>query len=92
MTTPKKVLVCVNYRANQAHPSCAARGSEAIADALEQALSQHLPGLKVERLNCLGQCGAGPNVRLSPAGPWYHQLTLDDIPMLVAETVEFSKR
>lgn len=92
MTIPRKVVVCVNYRANPNQPSCAARGSEAIACALEEALTQQPLAILVERFNCLGHCEVGPNVRLTPSGPWYHELTLQDIPMLMAEVEDFCKR
>lgn len=92
MTIPRKVVVCVNYRGNPNQPSCAARGSEAIAVALEEALAQRSLEITLERFICLGQCEAGPNVRLTPGGPWYHALTLQDIPMLMAEIEDFCKR
>jgi (2Fe-2S) ferredoxin len=85
----RKVIVCVNHRANPDQPSCGARGGEAIACSLEKALSHHQPGIRVERFNCLGQCDSGPNIRLSPAGPFYHHLTVQDVPGLVAEIEDF---
>jgi (2Fe-2S) ferredoxin len=92
MTPAKKIVVCVNHRTNPNQPSCAARGSEAIACALEEALAQHPLDITLERFICLGRCEAGPNIRLTPAGPWYHELTLQDIPMLMAEIENFCKR
>lgn len=89
--TSRKVVVCVNYRANPNQPSCAARGSEAIACALEEALLQCHLDITLERFICLGQCEAGPNVRLTPAGPWYHQLTLENVPMLMSDIENFCK-
>jgi len=92
MTAAKKVMVCVNFRANPGQPSCAARGSEAIACALEAALAQHQLQIAVERFNCLGHCESGPNVRLTPAGRWYHAVTLQDVPELMSGIEEFCKR
>jgi len=92
MSAPRKVLVCVNYRANPSQPSCAARGSEAIACALEAAVEQQKLEISVERFNCLGQCESGPNVRLTPAGRGYHGVGLQDVPQVMSGVEEFCKR
>jgi len=92
MKMADKVMVCVNYRANPDQPSCAARGSEAIACALETAIAQQQLPITVERFNCLGQCESGPNVRLTPAGRWFHGVTLEDVPALISGIEDFCKR
>lgn len=91
MTGLRKIVVCVNHRANPDQPSCGARGSEAIACALEQALKDYNLSIPVERFNCLGRCEAGPNIRLVPAGPFYQQLSVSDIPALMADIEKFYK-
>jgi len=92
MSTLRKVVVCVNHRANPDLPSCGARGGEAIASRLEDELRQRDLGITVERFNCLGQCEAGPNIRLAPAGPFYQGLAESDIPMLMIDIETFFKR
>lgn len=91
MTGLRKVVVCVNHRANPEQPSCGARGAEAIACALEEALNNRTSGIPVERFHCLGHCNSGPNVRLSPAGPFYHHVSLQDIPALMVAIEKFYK-
>lgn len=89
MSTLHKIVVCVNHRANPDKPSCGARGGEAIACALEQALEKDGLTIPVERFNCLGRCETGPNLRLVPAGPFYQQLSIADIPTLIPNIKKF---
>jgi (2Fe-2S) ferredoxin len=77
------VIVCVNQRSNPRQPSCGARGSLEIAQALEQGIvAQGITG-QVERFYCLGECQRGPNLRLLPGGQFYHKVRLEDVPMLL---------
>lgn len=92
MSTLRKVVVCVNHRANPDLPSCGARGGAAIACRLESELRQRDLEITVERFNCLGQCVAGPNIRLAPAGPFYHGLAESDVAWLMIEIEAFFKR
>ncbi|HEU4709708.1 MAG TPA: (2Fe-2S) ferredoxin domain-containing protein [Methylophilaceae bacterium] len=92
MSTLRKIVVCVNHRANPNLPSCGARGGETIACRLESELRQRALEVTVEHFNCLGQCEAGPNIRLAPAGPFYHGLTESDIPDLMIEIESFFNR
>jgi NADH:ubiquinone oxidoreductase subunit E len=91
MTALRKIVVCVNHRANPDQPSCGARGGEAIACTLEQALKDHGLAIPVERFNCLGRCEVGPNMRLVPAGPFYQRLNIADIPALMVDIEKFYK-
>lgn len=85
----RKIVVCINHRANPDQPSCGGRGGEAIACALEQALEKHGLTIPVERFNCLGRCETGPNLRLAPAGPFYQQLNVADVPTLIPNIRKF---
>lgn len=82
----KKIIVCVNFRANPDQPSCAARGSVALARRIEEeAARQTSPAVAVERVDCLGHCEQGPNVRLIPNGRFFHYFDDRDVPLLLAE-------
>ena len=86
-----KIIVCVNHRANTSQPSCAARGSEELACYLEAELGKDETQIVLERFNCLGLCEQGPNIRLAPAGRFYHQVQLDDLPALLADAKQACK-
>lgn len=87
----KKIVICVNYRANPNQPSCAARGSEEIAQCIEQEIAKRHLAISVERFYCLGHCAVGPNLHLAPNGRLIHWLTKEDIPELLLEIEEFSR-
>src|SRR5260370_31101619 len=41
--------------------------------------------VRVNNNGCLDQCGHGPNVVVYPEGVWHSHLTLEDVPVIVAE-------
>jgi (2Fe-2S) ferredoxin len=79
---PKTVIICVNHRSDHDKPSCSGRGSVAIAQALDAALSGS--GVSVTRIKCFGRCLEGPNLRIAPGGRFFRGVSLDDVPMVVA--------
>jgi len=73
----KKVIVCVKHRISAHQPSCAAKGSEALAKEIETFIASRCLMLKVERFKCLGACDQGINIKLVPEGPFLQGLSLD---------------
>jgi NADH:ubiquinone oxidoreductase subunit E len=80
----RTILVCVNRRLGHAKPSCAARGSEALAGALEAAAAG--TGVAVVRLKCFGRCAEGPNVRIE-GGPFFRGASVQDVPLILARAM-----
>lgn len=72
MTERPLLLVCVNRRLDAGKPSCAGRGSEALADRLETLISERGLALELRRILCFGDCARGPNLRLAPGGRFFH--------------------
>ncbi len=85
----KKLIVCVNYRANYTQPSCAARGSEELADRLEKEIAARGWNIALERFFCLGRCAAGPNLKLVPGGGFISGVTVDDLQDVLLQIEEF---
>ncbi|MBL6958603.1 MAG: (2Fe-2S) ferredoxin domain-containing protein [Rhodospirillales bacterium] len=81
--TPRLLVVCINRRFQADKPSCAGRGGEGIADALEAGIAQRNINITLKRMICLGRCEEGPNARLAPGGDFMTGLTLDDVPALL---------
>ena len=81
----KSVLICINRRFHGDQPSCAQRGSLALADAIEAGVAARKINVKVERIKCLAQCTKGPTVRFSPGGRFNLGTTHEDIPALLDE-------
>ena len=86
----KKVIVCVNARANPDQPSCAARGGVELADALEKILLQRCLPLILERFECLGRCNMGPNIKFSPGGKFLHHVRAGHIDQAVRAMEAFA--
>jgi NADH:ubiquinone oxidoreductase subunit E len=74
------IVVCVNRRLGHDKPSCAARGSEAIADALDATLRK--TGVSVVRIKCFGRCAEGPNARIA-GGQFFRGIGLADVPAIL---------
>ena len=89
--TAKKLLVCTNYRANPNNPSCAARGSKEIAIALAQQLQIKKVSIEIEEIQCLGYCKVGPNIRLTPNGEFFHEVSSKDFEKIIKVTKLFLK-
>ena len=81
MTGYTGIAVCTNWRFGQ--KSCGGSGGEEIAAALEEALAEAGLDIPVERIQCFGHCAKGPNVRLLPGGPFFHQVSEDDLQEIV---------
>lgn len=85
MSEKLSVVICTKRRLGVNSPSCAASGSEAMADELERQLAEAGLAVEVQRIECLGQCERGPNLRIAPGGRFYHQLTIEELPEVIAE-------
>lgn len=90
MHTPKRIIVCINYRANPELPSCGARGGSEIAQALQSAVATQSLPVEVVTFNCLGECEHGPNVKLSPGGEFCHGVRLDDLAPVLEKISAFA--
>ena len=80
---PEAVIVCVNRRLGSDAVSCAGRGSQAVAAALEDGIKSREIGSGVVRFKCLGSCQHGPNVRFAPGGAWFSGVALKDVPEIL---------
>jgi (2Fe-2S) ferredoxin len=81
------LFVCTNRRADD-NPkgSCAAKGSEAVHQALKIALfDKGLAKLEVRACtsSCLDQCAAGVSVLVEPDHYFYGRVTVEDVPAIV---------
>jgi (2Fe-2S) ferredoxin len=79
---PRTLLICVNRRFKSSEPSCAARGSLPIADAIENGIRERRIAIAVERIVCLGQCTKGPTLKLVP-GEFILGTTLEVVPEIL---------
>ncbi len=75
--------VCVNLRAGDRLPSCAARGSLEMVAALESGLAERGLDMRVERVHCMTKCHIGPTIRVLPEGPFIVGVQRRDVPRVL---------
>lgn len=80
---PKVLMICVNRRFRMDEPSCAGRGSEALAARLEAEITRRGINLRLERSVCMGHCRTGPTIRLAPGGSFHHGPDEDEVAALL---------
>jgi len=81
----KTLMICVNRRFRADQPSCANRGSMALADALEAGIQERRIDVVVERTVCMSHCPKGPTLRLAPRGKFILGKTIDDVADILDE-------
>ncbi|AFY66225.1 2Fe-2S ferredoxin [Geitlerinema sp. PCC 7407] len=72
----KRSIIICQYR------SCERNGANKILEAFN---AVDLPNVTVEGSDCMGQCSAGPNVRVVPDRVWYCRVTIDDVSRIIEE-------
>jgi len=83
-TAPQLTInICVNFRAGNILPSCGARGSRELADALEKGLTERNLPFGFKRLHCMGKCHIGPTMRLVPGGAFIMGAQEADVPRIL---------
>ena len=87
----KQLLVCTNFRANPNNPSCAARNSLEVLDAIQSELTKKNIALVIEKSPCMGYCNVGPNVRLAPNGEFFHEVSAKKLAKLVKAAIKFTE-
>ncbi len=80
------IMVCIKRRFSH-QPSCAGRGSEALAAMLEACIEQQGLPLHVHRFPCLGMCEIGPNMKVV-GGDIFHHVSAADLPSVIAAALE----
>ena len=90
MPLKPEVMVCVNRRFGGTKPSCAERGSEDIARAIEAALAKADLAVPVTRSVCQNFCFEGPALRVLPGPVIFKEMTLDRVPEVVAAVAQRS--
>lgn len=82
-----KLIVCVNFRPDAGHPSCAARGSKELTDWLNEQIARRGLDIKVERGACMSYCLYGPNVKIK-GGRMVHQASIEKLEAVLDQFVE----
>lgn len=84
------VYACQQEKPGTTLPSCSARGSAQVLDALRKEIATQGLADVVQVTTCgsLGMCERGPNLVVYPDGVWYSNVQVADVPELVREHFE----
>ena len=85
------VFVCCNRREpGHSRGCCDPDGSEALRSAFKVEISRRglAPQVRANRAGCLDQCELGPTVVIYPQAIWYGNVSLQDVPRIVEQTIE----
>jgi len=80
------IMVCIKRRFDH-QPSCAARGSEALANQLEADIAACSAPVRVHRFACLGMCEEGPNMKVV-GGDMFHGVTAEQLPAILQSALD----
>lgn len=75
------LAVCVHKRMSS--KSCGTGKGPEIAEALQKELADAGLPQKVSQIYCFGMCEKGPNVRLIPGGPFFHNVDVNDLSPII---------
>jgi (2Fe-2S) ferredoxin len=85
------IFVCCNRREpGHSRGCCDPEGSEALRSAFKAEVKRRglTPQVRANRAGCLDQCELGPTVVIYPQAIWYGNVSLQDVPRIVEETIE----
>ena len=74
---------CINFRAGKQLPSCGDVGSREMVASLIHAIEEAGIDWRVEAVHCMGQCHAGPTMRILPNGPYIMGVRESNVPDVV---------
>jgi (2Fe-2S) ferredoxin len=84
------IFVCGNTRSpGHSRGSCDSDGRQLLREAFKRELKSAGFGAlaRANHAGCLEQCEHGPTVVIYPQGIWYGQVTIADVPRIVAKTL-----
>ena len=89
MSSPVRLIVCVNRRLGTGQRSCVGSGSLDLIDRLEAMMASENLDVPLVRRECLGRCEQGPVMRIAPAGPFFCEIDDAGLDRILAELKTF---
>jgi len=83
------IFICVNKRLkNSTKKSCSFNGLAIREKFVEELRKKDLCfKVRANKSGCLGLCSNGPIVVIYPEGIWYSKVTIEDVPIIIKETI-----
>ncbi len=87
-----RLLVCVNERSGLNQKSCATSGSRALIQSIQQRIKASGLDIKITEQVCLGRCDKGITMRIAPGGPFFTQVTEQDLDSIIHAVQNFKAK
>jgi (2Fe-2S) ferredoxin len=78
-----RLVVCVNERLGVDKKSCAGSGSRELIKILKNKLEQQGIDIPIVEQVCLGRCEEGIAMRIAPGGPFFTEVTEQNLDIIV---------
>lgn len=85
----KRLVVCVNERSASNQKSCAGSGSRALIQLIQQRIMHAGYHFEVIEQVCLGRCDHGIAMRIAPGGPFFTEVTEQDLDAIIQAVQDF---
>jgi (2Fe-2S) ferredoxin len=86
------LVVCVNERSGLNQKSCGASGSRALIHSIQQRIKASGLDIEITEQVCLGRCDKGITMRIAPGGPFFTQVTEQDLDSIIHAVQNFKAK
>ncbi len=84
-----RLVVCVNERSGLNQKSCGASGSRELIQIIQQRIRDSGLNIEITEQVCLGRCDKGITMRIAPGGPFFTQVTEQDLDSIIHAVQNF---
>lgn len=87
--TQARLVVCVNERLGPGQKSCGGSGSRQLIEKIKTYCQLQGVNIDITEQVCLGRCEQGITMRIAPGGPFFQQVTQNQIPEIVSQLIGY---
>jgi len=85
MSSPLRLVVCVNHRLGVAQKSCVGSGNLGYIESIRQLIEVNGLNVPIVERECLGKCEQGPIMRIAPGGRFFTEIDQSSLTTIVEE-------
>jgi (2Fe-2S) ferredoxin len=85
MSSPVRLVVCVNERLGTGQKSCVGSGNLDYISSIRQLIEDHGLNVPIVERECLGKCEQGPIMRIAPGGKFFTDIDQNTLTAIVEE-------
>ncbi len=85
MSSPVRLVVCVNERLGTGQKSCVGSGNLDYITSIRQLIEDHGLNVPIIERECLGKCEQGPIMRIAPGGKFFTDIDQQSLMIVINE-------